>query len=181
MSKPWADFDKALIIGYGNVDRQDNGIAWYVLADLAHRLGIPGTLDPDLDCAIDTPAADLRFMLQLTPEIAELIASYSRVCFLDACAQPQQQDVQITELMAQYQPSPMTHHMTPETCLSICQALYQCQPDAVLVSVTAHDFGFSRSLSEKTLTLIKPAADQIMDWLSTPVASRPLQAAEMHI
>ena len=30
--------DKTLVIGYGNVDRQDDGAAWHILARLAKQL-----------------------------------------------------------------------------------------------------------------------------------------------
>ncbi len=171
---------KALIIAYGNVDRQDDGIAWHILAELAQRLGGGDLLDPYLDCEIDTPTADLRYMLQLTPEIAEMMAAYPTVCFLDACASPQPQGFSLTKLSPDYQPSPMTHHMTPETCLSICQALYAHVPQAVLLSVTAYEFGFSRNLSPATQAFIKPAADLVQTWVSTQASaawtSQPDQA-----
>ncbi len=156
---------KALIIGYGNVDRQDDGVAWYVLAEIAKQLGETRSLDPEVDHEIDTDVADLRFMLQLTPELAESIAAYSKVGFIDACVSPLQDHIALTHLEAKFQSSPMTHHMTPETILSICQTLYQQTPDAVLLSVEAREFGFSRNLSAHTQALVKKAATQVMEWL----------------
>jgi hydrogenase maturation protease len=172
---------KALIIGYGNVDRQDDGIAWHILARIAAKLGVTRSLDPYLTTEVETKWADLRFMLQLTPEIAESIAAYPRVCFIDACAFPLSNGMAWVNLEAQYQPSPMTHHMTPETCLAICQVLFQQQPEAALLSVAAHEFGFSRSLSADTQAIIEPAADRIIQWLFTPFPTQHEPAAEMQI
>jgi hydrogenase maturation protease len=170
---------KPLIIGYGNIDRQDDGVAWHVLVKTASQLGITRRIDPDLGCEIKTSQADLLFTLQLTPEIAEIISAYPRVCFIDACAYPIPNGISMIPLEAQYQPSSMTHHMTPETCLAISQVLYQRQPEAVLLSVAAHEFGFSRSLSVQTQASIEVAADLIKNWLSAPNASLLAQVAEM--
>ena len=30
----------ALVIGYGNIDRQDDGVAWHVLREVASRLKV---------------------------------------------------------------------------------------------------------------------------------------------
>lgn len=172
---------KALIIGYGNIDRQDDGVSWHILSRIAELLGVPDCLDPDLGCEIDTPLVDLRFMLQLTPEITESMAAYARICFIDACAYPLQKGVSLVQLESQYQPSPMTHHMTPETCLSICQALYNKQPQAVLLTTAAHEFGFSRSLSPQTSALVEQAVNQLQEWLSTPFPAQSNWVAELQI
>ncbi|MRR38257.1 hypothetical protein EG829_27125, partial [bacterium] len=74
---------KTLLLGYGNPDRQDDGVAWHVLHALAGRLGFPA---PD-SYEEDFPAAgnpEFRFTLQLTPEMAEEIAAFERICFVDA-------------------------------------------------------------------------------------------------
>ncbi len=179
MSEPMQP--KTLLIGFGNLDRQDDGVAWHILARIAQQLGIPVCLDPDLGCELDTPLVDLRFMLQLTPEITESMAAYARICFIDACAYPLQKGVSLVQLEAQYQPSPMTHHMTPETCLSICQVLYNKQPQAVLLTTAAHEFGFSRSLSPQTSSLVDQAVDQLQEWLSTPLPAQSNWVAELQI
>lgn len=181
--------DKTLVIGYGNVDRQDDGAAWHILARLAGKLAgvetasaapavneasdlhhLAGFFDPDLGLELDTPLADLRFVLQLTPETAEMMAAYPRVCFVDAHTQAVAEPIQAAAVIADHRPSAMTHHMTPANCVGICQALYAGLPETMLVSVRGHEFGFSRHLSHATQALIADAVDVIINWIKTPVA-----------
>jgi Ni,Fe-hydrogenase maturation factor len=73
----------------------------------------------------------------------------------------------MTEISAQFQASPFTHHMTPETCLSLSQALYGKAPEAVLVSVRGYQFGFENTLSARTAELAEIAVNQIWQWLQS--------------
>ena len=111
---------------------------------------------------LDTPLADLRFVLQLTPELAESMADYERVCFVDAHTQSAAAPLQAETVMPDYHPSAMTHHMSPATCLAICQTVYGKQPQTLLVSVQGNEFGFSRSLSNATQALLEDAQEMII-------------------
>jgi hydrogenase maturation protease len=157
--------DITLILGYGNVDRQDDGVAWHVLAALAKRLGrkTPASYEDDFELTGAPP--DLVFALQLTPEFAETIAAYPRVCFVDAHTGSVPNDLNMIEVKGEFQRSPFTHHMTPATCLAMAQALYGGNPEALLVSIRGYEFGFTRSLSPHTSLLAEQAADQIYTWL----------------
>ncbi len=109
-------------------------------------------------------------MLQLTPETAEMMAAYPRVCFVDAHTQAVAEAIQAAAVIADHRPSAMTHHMTPANCLGICQALYAGLPETLLVSVRGHEFGFSRHLSNATQALIADAVELIIKWIKTSVA-----------
>lgn len=160
-----------LILGYGNADRQDDGVAWHVLARLARKLGQPAPSTPDDEFAgTGEPGAGpnpaLIFALQLTPEMAETIARYERVCFVDAHTGRVPQEIQFAPLKSEFQSSPFTHHMTAETCLALAGSLYGRQPaEAVLVSVRGYEFGFSHELSPRTAELAEEATEQIRVWL----------------
>jgi hydrogenase maturation protease len=156
---------RSLILGFGNVDRQDDGLAWHVLSALAARRGIT-VRSPDEEFPQLPGGPDLLFAPQLAPELAEVIAGYDQVCFVDAHTGNIQQDVAVSAVTGGYQASPFTHHLTPATCLAIARALYGRAPPAILVSVRGHDFGFAPSLSARTAALLPAAVDVIMDWLS---------------
>ncbi len=181
MSKPWAESEKTLIIGYGNLDRQDDGVAWHVIAECIALLGVSSPIDCYSDLQIETPLADFCFRLQLDPEIAQILACYQRVCFVDACVNELEHGFKLEKIEAQYQPSPMTHHMTPETCLAICEALYQKAPEAVLLSVSAYEFNFSNILSKQTQAHLAPAVNQLYDWMMNSSPVTPVQVADMQI
>ena len=157
--------DKVLIFGYGNFDRQDDGVAWHVLAGVAKRLGREVPASPDEEFPLIGQSPDFMFELQLMPELAETVAQYERVCFVDAHTGAVPNDVNIEHLTSEFQSSPFTHHMTAFTLLSFAATLYDAHPQAILVSVRGYEFGFARALSERTASLADEAADRIVAWL----------------
>jgi hydrogenase maturation protease len=165
-----------LIIGYGNFDRQDDGVAWHVLAEVARRLGCAVPLSPEEEFPANDGAPDgvpdFIFELQLTPELAEPIARYERVCFVDAHTGAVPHDVNVSEIAAEFQASPLTHHLTPQSLLTFAQTLYNARPEAMLVSVRGYQFGFERELSSLTAQLAQQAADVIASWVVDTDASR---------
>ncbi len=52
---------KALILGYGNVDRQDDGAAWHILVGLCRKLGRPVPGSPDDEFQNPGSSPDLYF------------------------------------------------------------------------------------------------------------------------
>lgn len=157
--------DRTLIIGYGNPDRQDDGVAWHILHDLSLRLNLllptsyeePFTVSPSLEFA---------FYLQLTPELAEQISSFDRVCFVDAHTGSVPALVQMIPLTSQFQHSPFTHHLTPQSLLAMCKAVYAKTPASVLLSVRGFRFEFERELSAETAELVPQALDLLVNWLN---------------
>ena len=165
---------RTLVIGYGNFDRQDDGVAWHVLAEVASRLGCAVPLSPEEEFPLNDGAPegapsdgpDFIFELQLTPELAETLAQYERVCFVDAHTGAVPQDVNVSEIAAEFQASPLTHHLTPQSLLTFAQTLYNARPEAILVSVRGYQFGFERTLSPLTAQLAQEAAEKIVEWVS---------------
>jgi Ni,Fe-hydrogenase maturation factor len=142
-------------------------VAWHVLKGIADQLGLdtsPSWEDP-LPCA---PETEFSFHLQLTPEMAEDVSAYDRVCFVDAHTGKIPQNVQLVELAPEYQTSPFTHHMTPEMLLSMCGSLYEKVPEAILVSVRGYEFGFETELSTFTASLVTEAVERARGWLEAP-------------
>jgi len=170
--------EKTLIVGYGNADRQDDGVAWHVLRDLAERYAIPHSEEIGEGFEWTGAGPHFLFVLQLTPELAETLSGYERACFVDAHTGAVPHDLQCISIDSEYQTSPFTHHMTPQTLLSLAQALYGESPSAVLVSIRGYAFGFSNELSPGTARLAGEAAQWIEAWLSSPDALPPCQPGE---
>jgi hydrogenase maturation protease len=156
--------NQTLVIGYGNPDRQDDGVAWHVLHALAAQWGLPAP-DSYEDEFPSNDRLDFAFYLQLTPEMAEQIALYERVCFVDAHTGSIAAEVQLVPVESQFQNSPFTHHLTAQTLLSMCQLLYGKTPQAALLSVRGYRFEFERELSPETAALVPEAVERILAWI----------------
>jgi hydrogenase maturation protease len=157
---------KTLLLGFGNPDRQDDGVAWHVLHALAERLGIPAPSSYEQDFqAGGNP--EFLFVLQLTPEMAEEIAGYERVCFVDAHTGNIDRPLNFVPLTVEFQQSPFTHHLTPQSLLSICQAVTGRTPEAMLLSVRGYEFEFDRQLSDRTASLLQEALILLEKWLGS--------------
>jgi len=157
--------ERILLLGYGNLDRQDDGVAWHILRQVAERLNKQLPDIPEEYLYELSPSITVGFALHLIPEHAEWLSRYQRVLFLDAHTGSVPQDVSFTLLKPQFEPSPFTHHLTPATCLALCETLYQKSPQGALLSVRGFNFNFSQSLSPSAQLLLEPAVEQVLKWL----------------
>jgi hydrogenase maturation protease len=108
---------------------------------------------------------DFAFYLQLTPEMAEDLTTYERVCFVDAHTGNVETEVQFLKIDDEFQHSPFTHHLTAQSLLSMCRTLYGKTPAAMLLSVRGYQFEFERTLSTETAALVPQAVDRILKWM----------------
>jgi hydrogenase maturation protease len=155
---------KAMLIGYGNPDREDDGVAWHILRALTLKLGLPAPASYEDEFPEDS-RIEFAFHLQLTPEMAEDIHAYAYVCFVDAHTGNIPEPVRLIPVESEFQHSPFTHHLTPQSLVSMCKTLYGKKPDAALLSVLGHRFLFSRELSAETAALVPRATELIWEWL----------------
>lgn len=155
---------KLLILGYGNPDREDDGVAWHILHALSVKLGLPAP-DSYEDEFPESEQIDFAFQLQLTPEMAEDIAAYEYVCFIDAHTGNIPEPVRLITVKSEFQNSPFTHHLTPQSLMSMCETIYGKRPDSALLSVLGHRFLFTRELSQETAELVPQAVQLIWDWM----------------
>ena len=153
-----------LLLGYGNPDREDDGVAWHILRALTTRLGLSAP-DSYEDEFPEHAEIEFAFYLQLTPEMAEDVSAYDHVCFVDAHTGNIPEPVRLIDVQSEFQASPFTHHLTAQSLLSMCETIYGKKPDAALLSVLGHRFLFSRQLSEETARLVPEAVELIWDWM----------------
>lgn len=158
---------KYLFLGYGNIDRQDDGLAWHLLCEVMDRLGCPPPAHPEDEMPVICGDNTFDFQLQLTPELADSMGDFDRVCFMDAHTGNVPEEIHFEKIGAHYQSSPFTHHMTAATVLSLCEVIHHRVPETILVSVRGYEFKFTRSLSSQTASLIPAAADAIIEWTQT--------------
>lgn len=156
---------KTLIFGYGNPDRQDDGVAWHVLREIMSHFRLSYSDDLDIDFHDEERQIVYGFQFQLTPELADDLDLYDRICFIDAHTGAVPEEIHVEKVTANFQKSPLTHHLTAATLLSIADTIHHKVPETILVSVRGYEFGFSQSLSTATEALTKQTADIIINWL----------------
>ena len=157
---------KTLILGFGNLDREDDGVAWHILDRLAKKYTSQLDVSPEEVPIHLAPNLDILFLLQLMPELAETLAGYDRVCFVDAHTGAVPNELHIVPLDACFQASPLTHHLTPETLLCLTRDLYHFLPESLLVSVRGYRFQFNTALSARTDHLADQAVDEVCKWIN---------------
>jgi len=160
---------KTLIIGIGNADRQDDGVGWHILKNIAEKIGFEVPDDPGAPIEIEDERVDLMYTLQIFPELAETISHYQRICFVDAHTADIPDEICWTELQPEYERSPLTHHMSPKTVLSISATIYGIIPETILVSIRGFSFQFQRELSPRTASLTQEATERIWEWVNAPL------------
>lgn len=154
---------KTLVVGFGNLYRRDDGVGRVVINRLRQRLGRE-PLDP-LDDGFDDLGhqVDTVVMHQLVPELAETLADYMLVIFVDAHVGSTIPEPLHEERLEVVHKTPFVYHQThPSTVLALTRQMYDRVPEAVLISLLGHDFDFGEGLSEETAALVEPAVARIM-------------------
>lgn len=156
---------RALVFGFGNADRQDDGVAWHILVGLAQKMNLSTPFEPGDLFNFAKDQIVLQFNLQLTPELAETINNFDVVYFVDAHTGAINEDISFRSIIPQTQNSPFTHHLSPQMLLAITQTIYGTVPDAFLLSIRAFEFEFSRDLSQRTQNLCTKAIELLWNHL----------------
>jgi hydrogenase maturation protease len=153
---------RTLVIGFGNLDRADDGVAFHVVNAFRLRLG-QAALDEDNTGLEELGSVvDSVFIGQLVPEMIDLLDDYDRVIFVDAHVDPALDDLYCAAVSPDEAGLTFTHHMSPATLLAFFKALNGRDLDGHLVSIRGLNFDFHRDLSIETLTLVEPAVERIL-------------------
>jgi hydrogenase maturation protease len=139
------DPNKTLIIGYGNSLRGDDGAG-----PLVARAFGPGAI-----------AAN-----QLTPELAEPIASAGLVIFVDADATLEPGNVRRVDVCASSDDGPLEHHASPANLLRIAADVYGATPRAVLISIGGEEFGLRQGLSSPARVAVEKAIQEVRECMN---------------
>jgi hydrogenase maturation protease len=179
---------RTLVVGYGNPDRQDDGVAYVVINALRRRLGQASLNEEEtgLDHLGQDGDTDSVCVMQLAPELLDAAAGYEQIVFVDAHVGVDRDDLNCTRVQAGYGSAAFTHHMTPAMFLALLQVLYNREPAGYSVSIRGHRFDFAptrRELSPATRTLVEPAAQMIVQLATEPYipadgGPRPAPAAK---
>jgi hydrogenase maturation protease len=158
---------RTLVVGYGNVHRADDGVAYHVVNALRERLGHKALAEDQTGLEDLGAETDSVLLTQLVPELIDMLVSYDQVIFVDAHVRDDVPDLHCEPVLAEYGPSAFTHHMTPAMLLALLKAIHGREPAGHLVSVRGRDFDFHRRLSAEAEALVEPAAERILRMIAT--------------
>ncbi|HXZ38292.1 MAG TPA: hydrogenase maturation protease [Thermodesulfobacteriota bacterium] len=153
---------RTLVIGFGNIDRADDGVAFFVVKALRRRLGQKALNEDETGLEELGAEIDSVFLSQLTPELLETLAGYQQIIFVDAHVYENVDALHCEPVSPEYTPSTFTHHLTPAAFLALLKALYHQEPTGHLVSLRGYDFDFHRRISAETEALVEPAVKYIL-------------------
>jgi hydrogenase maturation protease len=143
----------ALVIGYGNDLRTDDGAGRWVAAQIE---------------ALELPGVEVRSLSQLTPELALDVAGRDCVVFVDA-------DVDAAELTVQRVDAgptgrkTMTHHGDPATLLSLVPTVGAPPQRAYVVSIPATNLEMGLELTAASQAAASEAVGRIVGLLAERV------------
>jgi hydrogenase maturation protease len=143
----------ALLIGYGNPLRRDDGVAWRVAAAVKDRFPVHHLL------VVTTH--------QLTPELAEIMARSRHVLMVDAAVDLPPGDLALRSVRPAHDPRPTsTHHLQPETLLALAHTLSPNAPaHLTLLTIGGEDFQHGEALSPAVEAAVPVAVTLVTDWL----------------
>lgn len=136
----------SVVIGYGNDLRGDDAIGPRVAEEVA-RWNLPG----------------VRVVLahQLTPELADDLASADNAIFVDARIGAEHQGVLIQTLQAAGNADAWFHAPGPPDVLALAQTVFGRSPNAWLVTIPGRSFELGEPPTQEALRCIPGALDHI--------------------
>ncbi len=124
-------YQSILIIGYGNLLRSDDGVGHHIAQAIANW---------------QIPGVEAIAVHQLTPELAEKLATVDTAIFVDAYWS-KTEEVQIHALDLGQTALITGHWCDPSVLLATTQALYGCAPRSWMVMVPGNNFDLGEHLS----------------------------------
>jgi hydrogenase maturation protease len=138
--------DKIVVIGYGNSLRTDDGVGPYVATSVA-SWGVPELVSVAVH--------------QLTPELAELLASATLAIFVDARLTSGGENVEILPLELSIDHRIHGHVCDPRSLLALALALHGRTPQSWLATIPAANFSVGEGLSITARRGVQQALDSI--------------------
>lgn len=134
--------NKTVVIGIGNIGRQDDGLGWlfidYLKAEGFNHL-------------------DLEYRYQLQIEDAQLISQYETVIFVDATKEKMEAGFSLRVSKPSNKYGFSSHELMPETILFLAGKLYNKTPKAYVFCIKGYQWGLKIGLSKKAKLNLKKA------------------------
>ena len=153
---------RTLVAGFGNMYRRDDGAARAVIDSLRERLGRPRLEEEDDGFEDRGHAIDTVVLHQLVPELANDVAGYDLVIFVDAHVGSIPDALREEALDVCYKPATVSHQLHPCTVLALAGELHGQAPQGILLSLRGYDFDYGEGLSDETAAIVPGAVERIL-------------------
>lgn len=131
-----------LVVGYGSTLRGDDGVGPAVAEWVSQQ---------------NWPDVEARAIHQLFPEVAEEIAKYDRVIFVDASAG---ETIRLVHTpLKEASDRLMAHRCSPGALLRMARELYGAHTVGQLITIPAFDFNINPAFSAQTQLFVKEAQE----------------------
>lgn len=157
-----------LVIGFGNLDRADDGAAFHIVNRLREDLGLHPLGEGDTGLDALGGKKDAVFVPLLLPEHAIEASGYDRLVLVDAHVAAEQRDIVCARITPEQKPPVFGHILPLPTFLWLARSLAGKPIDAYAVSVRGCSFELAGGLSEATAALIPDATDTVRALLNGP-------------
>jgi hydrogenase maturation protease len=138
---------RRLVVACGNPLRRDDGAG------------------PAAAEGLHAPGVRVVVVHQLTPELADEVASADAVAFLDARAGPRPGAIEARRVRPAAAPSALGHACSPEEVLALAALLHGARARAVLVTVQAGDLGLGEGLSAEVAAALPAVREAALRFL----------------
>jgi hydrogenase maturation protease len=156
--------DGALVVGYGNPLRTDDGVGWHVAERLAD--------DPRLE------GVTVLRRHQLTPELALDISVATRVVLVDARRGVAAGTFTAARVeRAEGSATTWSHHLGPPSLIALAHELYGRVPDVFLVSCGVN----SLEIGDKLSLEVEAALPRVVDAVAELIVPRAAEAVADHV
>ena len=153
---------RTLVIGFGNIDRADDGVAYHVINGIRRRLGQEMLHEDETGLEEIGAEIDSIFLVQLAPELMDALIPYDNIIFVDAHVYENVDSLYCAPVFPEFTQATFTHHLTPAMLLALLKSLHHREPAGHIVSIRGYDFDFHRNLSADTEALVEKAVDHIL-------------------
>lgn len=153
---------RALVIGYGNIERGDDGAAFHVVNRLRADFGQRALAGDDDGWLAEPGRETALFVPRLLPELALDTVGHRRLVLVDAHVTAERRPVVCARVLPEYRPPAFSHQLSPSMFVWLAAAARGGPLSAFTVSLRGHCFEMQRGLSAATAGLVDPAAEAVL-------------------
>lgn len=139
-----------IIFGIGNSARQDDGLGWAFLDEIAKQNKFEGKL---------------HYRYQLNIEDAETVSNAEQVIFVDAFTGKQSESCVFEECKLNGEITYTTHALNPEAVMALCNDVYKKHPKAWVLKIKGNEWELGEGLTPEAKNNLNAAVKLVSEMI----------------